>query len=51
MCNTNCTSLMCERADVQVTFGQIKAQEAGESHHGHTGVEVRRGVAEELEHI
>lgn len=34
-----------------VTFGQVKSQEAGEAHHGDTGVEVRRGVTEELVHV
>lgn len=35
----------------QVTFGQVKSQEAGETHHDHAGVEVRRGVAEEAVRI
>lgn len=42
---------VCECKCAQVTFGQVKSQEAREADHGYTGVEVRRRVTEELVHI
>lgn len=55
-CNTHYQSLWHDSSVRRsrcshVTFGQIKSQEAGETHHRHTGVEVRRRVTEELARI
>lgn len=55
-CNTHYQSLWRDSSVRKsrcshVTFGQIKSQEAGETHRRHTGVEVRRRVTEELVHV
>lgn len=34
-----------------VTFGQVQSQEAREGHHGDAGVEVGRGVTEEVVYV